>query len=322
MTSAASVTVTRATVDRKADEHLRRLHARALDKYAPGTMVRPVRWPGGETQVLELGDGPPIVLVHGGLGQGIDWLPILAQLSREFHVYAVDRPGHGLADYFDYRGVKILPHAVTFLEAMFAELKLERAVLVGNSMGGRWAIEYALRQPDKVSHIVLPGLPAGAARALPREFYEVSGLLRLMQRPVIGAVVRYSMAKPSSRERARKGMKALVSHPAHVSGEMLDCGTFNFLRNHRSMLTLVAQATDDRGMLPEFVVGDRWRDLRVPTTFLWGDNDLFGAPELGRDAASRVPDGRFVLIPGSGHLPWLDEPDRVAMEILRAAAGR
>lgn len=310
-------------MDRRADEQLRALHARTLDKYAPGTTVRRIRWPGGETQVLELGDGPPVVLVHGGLGQAMDWVPIMAQLGREFHVYAVDRPGHGLADYFDYRGVEILSHAVAFLKAILDGLELERgAGFVGNSMGGRWVIEYALHQPDRVSHIVLAGVPAGATRALPREFREIRRLLRLMQRPVIGAVVRYSMAKPSSRERARKGMQALVFRPDRLSAEILDCGTFNFLRNRRSMLTLVEQATDDRGMLPEFVFGDRWRDLRVPTTFLWGNNDVFGPPELGREAASHVPDGRFVLIPDSGHLPWLDEPDRVAAEISRAVRGR
>lgn len=46
---------TKATVDRTADQHLRTLRARVLDKYAPGTTVRPIRWPGGDTQVLELG---------------------------------------------------------------------------------------------------------------------------------------------------------------------------------------------------------------------------------------------------------------------------
>jgi pimeloyl-ACP methyl ester carboxylesterase len=297
------------------------LHARALNKYAPGTTVRPIRWSQGETQVLELGEGPPIVLVHGGLGQATDWVPILAQLGREFHVYALDRPGHGLADDFDYRHVEILPHAVTFLEAILAGLELKRAVLVGNSMGGRWVIEYARHHPDKVSHVVLPGLPAGAARELPSAFYEVPRLLRLMQRPMIGAVVRHAMARPSSRERARKGMQALVSHPERLSDEMIDGGTFNFLRNRHSMLTLIEQATDDRGMRPEFVLGDRWADLRVPVTFLWGAKDVFGPSELGREAASHVPDGRFVLIPDAGHLPWLDEPDRVAMEISRAALG-
>lgn len=299
-------------------EQLMEARVRLLRKYAPGTIGRQVQWPGGGTQVLELGNGPPLLMVHGGLGQASDWAPIMERLGHEFHVYAVDRPGHGLADPFDYHGVDILPHAVEFLKAVLDGIGVKHAAVVGNSMGGRWAIELALREPDRVSHLVLPGLPAGAALELPGEFYEVPKLLRLIQRPVVGTLVRYMMAKPSSRERAREGLAGMVSHAERISEEMLDAGTFNFIRNRRSLLSLVEQATDDRGMLPEFVVGDQWRTLRIPTTFLWGEKDVFGLPQLGQEAASQVPKGKFVLIPDSGHLPWLDEAERVAAEIIKA----
>jgi pimeloyl-ACP methyl ester carboxylesterase len=84
----------------------------------------------------------------------------------------------------------------------------------------------------------------------------------------------------------------------------------------------LGQVVDDVGMLPEFVLVDRWRDLGVPTTFLWGEKDPFGPPELGRKAASQVPEGKFVLLLDSGHFPWLDEPDLVVREIARAVLGR
>jgi pimeloyl-ACP methyl ester carboxylesterase len=300
-------------------EVLREARAKLLRKYAPGTTERQVQWPGGETQVLELGDGPPLLMVHGGLGQASDWAPIMAQLSREFHVYAIDRPGHGMANLFDYHGVKILPHAVEFLKATLDGIGVKCAVIVGNSMGGRWAIELTLREPDRVSHLVLPGLPAGASRELPDEFHEVPKMLRLLMRPVVGTLVRYMMAKPSSRERARKGLASMVSYAERISEEMLDVGTFNFIRNRASMLSLVEQATDDIGMLPEFVlVEEQWRALSIPTTFLWGEKDIFGPPQLGQRVASLVPKGKFVLIPDSGHLPWMDEPRQVAAEIIKA----
>lgn len=308
-----------ATVDLQADRKLRALRTAALDRSAPGTTARRIRWAAGETEVLALGEGPPLVLVHGGLGQAIDWLPILAELSRTFRVYAVDRPGHGLADAHDYRDTDVLEHAVSFLDGVWAGLGLERAALVGNSMGGRWAIEYALRRPDSVSWLALPGLPAGIVRELPSEFYRARTALRMMGRPVLGAVVRWAMAKPSSRERGREEMRGLVAHPERISVELLDCGTFNFLRNRRSLLSLIERATDERGMVPQLVLGDRWRELRVSTTFLWGESDAFGPPDLGREAASRAPNGRFVLIPDAGHVPWLDQPDRVAAEISAAA---
>lgn len=313
---------TRTKEDRRTDERLKELQKRLLDKYTSGTIVRRVHWSGGETQVFELGDGPPLVLVHGGLDQASSWAPIMQRLSQDFHIYAVDRPGHGLADHFDYHGVEVLQHSVTFLEGILDGLGIERIALVGNSLGGRWAIEYAFSQPDRVSHLVLPGLPAGAARELPRQFYEGVKMLRLIQRPLIGALLRYLVAMPSSRERRRKGMEGMVSHPERVSDEILDSGIFNVLRNRLSMLTLVEQVVDDVGMIPEFVLIDRWRDLGVPTTFLWGDKDLFGSPDLGRKAASQVPVGKFVLIPDSGHLPWLDEPDLVAKEIVGAVLVR
>jgi pimeloyl-ACP methyl ester carboxylesterase len=245
----------------------------------------------------------------------------MQRLAQEFHIYAVDRPGHGLADHFDYRGVEVLPHAVNFIRGILDSLEIKHLALVGNSLGGRWAIEYALSQPDRVSHVVLPGLPAGAARELPRQFYEGVKMLRLIQRPLIGTLVRYFMAKPSSRERARKGMEGVVFHPERLSDETLDSGTHNFLRNRHSMLTLVEQVVDDVGMRPEFVLGDRWGDLGVPTTFLWGEKDVFGSPKLGREAASQVPDGKFILIPDSGHAPWVDDPDLVAKGIAGAVLG-
>jgi pimeloyl-ACP methyl ester carboxylesterase len=111
----------------------------------------------------------------------------------------------------------------------------------------------------------------------------------------------------------------MVSYAERISEEMLDVGTFNFIRNRASMLSLVEQATDDIGMLPEFVlVEEQWRALSIPTTFLWGEKDIFGPPQLGQRVASLVPKGKFVLIPDSGHLPWMDEPGQVATEIIKA----
>ena len=64
---------------------------------------------------FELGTGPPLLYVHGGLGGAYEMVPILAALAKTHRVLAVDRPGHGLADPFDYRGVDLLDHARTFL---------------------------------------------------------------------------------------------------------------------------------------------------------------------------------------------------------------
>ena len=88
---------------------------RAARRVRAGARVRRIRWSQGETQVIELGSGSPLLYVHGGLGGAYEVVPILAALAESHRVLAVDRPGHGLADPFDYRGVDLLDHGRTFL---------------------------------------------------------------------------------------------------------------------------------------------------------------------------------------------------------------
>jgi pimeloyl-ACP methyl ester carboxylesterase len=76
-----------------------------LDRCAPGYRTRRVQWSGGTTQIIELGEGTPLLLVHGGMGEAFQWGSILSALAKSHRVLAVDRPGNGLADAFDYRGV-------------------------------------------------------------------------------------------------------------------------------------------------------------------------------------------------------------------------
>jgi pimeloyl-ACP methyl ester carboxylesterase len=241
----------------KHDNLLREARNRALLNYAPGTKTRQVRWSGGKTEVLEAGDGPPLLLVHGGLGQASDWAPTMAQLARDFHVYAPDRPGHGLADPFHFSDFasQVLPHAVTFLSEIMDALGLDCAPVVGCSMGGGWVIELALRQPDRVSQVVLVGAPVGVIERLPPEFFEMRDLYRMVQRPVVGRLVRYMMTKSSARERARKSMAFLVARPEDLSDEMLDTGTFNIIRNGGGFWNALKDLQSEQAMPAQLVFG-------------------------------------------------------------------
>src|SRR4249920_3771379 len=87
------------------DAELEAAQAALLARYAPDVRIQRVRWSGGETQALELGAGPPLLLIHGGLASGFYWAPILPALARHHRALVVDLPGHGLADPFDYQSV-------------------------------------------------------------------------------------------------------------------------------------------------------------------------------------------------------------------------
>jgi len=75
------------------DSELAEAQATLLARLAPDSRISRIRWSQGETQLLELGDGPPLLLVHGGADGAFEWVPILPALARNRRVLAVDRPG-------------------------------------------------------------------------------------------------------------------------------------------------------------------------------------------------------------------------------------
>ena len=106
------------------DRQVEAAQAALLARHAPDTLVRRVRWSHGETQVLELGTGSPLLLVHGFGTDAFIWVPIVPDLARNHRVLAVDLPGHGLADPFDYTGVDLLELARAFLRDILDALEV------------------------------------------------------------------------------------------------------------------------------------------------------------------------------------------------------
>ena len=147
------------------DLTLERMQAAYLGRMAPEHRVTRVRWSGGTTQVIEVGQGPALLLIHGGLGEAFQWAPLFPLLARKYRVLAVDRPGHGLADPFDYRGVDLLAFGSRFIGEVMDSLGLRSVPILGNSMGGLWAMGFALAHPERVSRLVLIGSPAGVQRS-------------------------------------------------------------------------------------------------------------------------------------------------------------
>ena len=295
------------------DRQLGKAQAGLLARFAPDTHVSRIRWSQGETQLLEIGDGPPLLLVHGGGDGAFDWVPILSALARKRRVLVVDRPGHGLADPFDYKGVDLLEHARTFLRDILDALDLRTADIAANSIGGLLAVAFALDNPERVSRLVLAGAPVGVARDAPL-------LLRLMTLPVVGQPLGRLMMRNPTRDGNRKFWGLVqVAHPERLEDAFLDVDVAHTRRNLNSILSLIHCV--GRGIRGgQLVLGDRWQTLKVPTLFLGGDRDIFVRPKF-ETALQAIADGnanvRLLGIPDAGHLPWLDEPELVVAEIER-----
>jgi pimeloyl-ACP methyl ester carboxylesterase len=248
-------------VETELDRELAETQAALLARFTPDVRVRRIRWSQGETQLFELGTGSPLLYVHGGLGGAYEVVPILAALAENRRVLAVDRPGHGLADPFDYRGVDLLDHARTFLGDILDALELPSVDVMANSLGGLWAVVFAIDAPSRVPRLLLVGAPVGLKRQVPRQLLPL-GL------PLIGQRLGRYMFTNGTRAGSRKFWgQVIVKHPERVDDLVIDYDVANMRRNVESMLGLVSRIASARrlGYRRELVLGERWRDLTTPT---------------------------------------------------------
>ncbi len=309
----ASLAAILALVKTELDRELEKAQAALLAGFAPETRVRRIRWSQGETQVLELGSGPPLLYVHGGLGGAYEVVPILAALAETHRVHAVDRPGHGLADPFDYRGVDLLDHGQRFLGDVVDALGLATVDVVANSLGALLSVAFALDGPGRVSRLALVGAPFGIMRRPPL-------LMLPLGLPLIGRPLGTYLFSNATRDGSRKFFgQLMVEHPERVDDRLLDVDVAHTRRNIESMLSLIACVADWRrlGYRRELILGERWQALTMPTLLLWPERDAFGSPQNAEALVATNPNLRLVRLPGAGHLPWIDDPDAVVSEIER-----
>jgi len=295
------------------DRELEQAQAALLARFAPETRVRRIRWSHGETQVLELGSESPLLYVHGGLGGAYELLPILAALAENHRVFAVDRPGHGLADPFDYRGIDLLDHGRTFLRKVVDALELPTVDVVANSLGAFLSVAFALDAPGRVSRLALVGAPFGIARRPPLQILPLGF-------PLIGQRLGRHVFSTVTRDASRKFWgQLIVKHPERVDDRLLDVDVAHTRRNVESLLSLIACIADWRrlGYRREVILGERWRALTMPTLLLWPDHDAWGSPEEGEALVAANPNLRLVRVPGAGHNAWIDDPQTVVAEIER-----
>ena len=280
-------------------------HSRRLALADPALTVR----------VLESGAGEPIVLLHGSGMSAPTWAPMLPHLQdRRIHAY--DLPGFGLSDPYDYSGRTLRRHAVAQVSSMLDALELERASLVGTSLGAMWSLCMALERPERVRSVVGLGIPAVSLAGMRGDPY-----FRAMTTPGLRALVSRAPAPKNARATRRASTKAMGRRAV----ALLPDSYFELMRATMAMpgWRLAMSSHLNRAMrsgrpLPENLFSDEeLRSIELPVRLILGDDDVYGGPEIGHRAAALMPDARVDVVP-AGHAPFADEPETCA-ELIRGA---
>ena len=268
--------------------------------------TRAVRADGIETFYLEAGppDAPPVVLVHGLSATNASMLPLMPVLSRHFRVLAPDLPGHGGTQ------ASAVPHGAAYLGKWLAGFLRETcdqpAVLIGNSLGGRTALQAALDDPDAVRGLVLL-CPAVAFRKL----RQLVPLVRMMP-DRLGAL---PIVVP--RVLAVRGLRNLFADPSRLRKSWYDSAIDEFLRvmSHRANRLATFSALRHVYLDEPFGEGgfwDRLPSLVPPALFVWGDRDVLVPAGFARFVTEALPGSRSVVLDDCGHVPQFEWPELTA----------
>jgi pimeloyl-ACP methyl ester carboxylesterase len=256
-------------------------------------------------RVQIVGDGPPIILVHGGPNAGSTWAPLLPSLAN-FRCYVVDRPGTGLSDDFVLTG-NLHEFGRRFLPGLLDGLGLDRAHVVASSFGGFLSLMSAAAAPARIHRMVQMACPVFVPGMSAPGFMKAMSL-----RPV-----RWLMNTLPPNESVGRSILRQIGHGASLNSNRIPKIFFewylalqrytNTMRNDGEM---IGRAGSLRGFPPELTIPDDvLRSVTVPTLFLWGADDPFGTAAVARHVVELMPHASLTMVPSAGHLPWLDDPE-------------
>lgn len=286
----------------------------ALEGVVPSEVWLDLPHTGTRVRVQVVGDGPPVVFVHGVNNGGTSWGPLAARMPG-FRCLLLDRPGCGLSEPLTTRFDDVrafVPFAESLIVDVLDALALDRAHLIATSLGGYHALRTAAAHPERLRRVVefsFPiGAPVGDTPWLMR-LAGVRGLAKVMARvPVNDRMVRSMLAQAGLREAIEGG---------RVSSEAI--AWFRALINHTDTFRNDIDAAPPilhplRGMNDSLLLSDGVLGrIQAPMLFLWGSEDPFGGEAVAREFVPKIAGAELQLMPGAGHAPWMDDPAGAAV---------
>lgn len=295
--------------------HLDGLFDHSPDRPSHYARAEQVTAMGVRTSYLEAGppNAPPVLLLHGLGATNASMLPVLDDLATDHRVIAPDLPGFGASD------APAGPYNPTWFAAWVESFQTvtasKGAVLVGNSLGGRIALECGLAHPKSVRALVL--LTASPAFRRLRQYVP---LVRLVS-PELAR-----LPLPTSHRVVVAGIRAMFSDPDRLPTAWFDAAADEVSRVLSDRAHRVAFFACARQIYLEDAYGrngfwQRLPGLLPPAMFLWGDRDRLVPSSFAHHVADALPSAGSVVLQDCGHVPQFEHPE-TTMLLVREFLGR
>jgi len=251
------------------------------------------------------GEGRPLLLIHGyGAGMWV-WEKQIEVLSQLYRVYAVDVIGHGFSD---RPKIPYIPEVYTcFLRDFMDGVGIEKATLIGNSMGGGIAWATAILFPERVDGLILIDcVPPDVLAQVKNK--SLRTLIAIRDIPFLPYLVISTRSKSSM----RWVLKDCVSDVKLITPEVVK-RQYELSRIKGTTWVLYSTLKHAEEALK---LRDQFSLIRQPALFIWGEKDIIFPPDVGETLHRAITGSKFQLIEKSGHIPMWESPDIVNQAIL------
>jgi len=251
------------------------------------------------------GTGPPLVLLHGVGHRRQAWGAVVDLLAPHRELIMPDLPGHGESPPLRSDGRPVVQVLLESVTGLLAEFGLDRPHIGGNSLGGLLALEAgAAGRAASVTALSPAGFFRGRADvAYARTVFHAMQAAGRVLEPVAPALARSTVGRGVL-------YGSIVSRPSLLSVEQATGDIKAFLAARDALEVILAGVSQFTGSIP----------ADVPVTIAWGSKDRLLPRRQALVAKAQLPEARFVLLPGCGHVPMTDDPERVARVLLEGSS--
>lgn len=245
--------------------------------------------------------GPIIVLIHGNNSDLHDWKLWVERLKGKYRIIRFDQIGHGLTGESDDSLYGMKDFADSF-EVFRNKLGIKDFTLIGHSMGGSVAIEYAFKHPQNLNGLVLVDATTGPP--VPKEAKNLG--FKIASTPVL----RHILKQYSPRFLVKKSLEQSVENDAIIKEEIVDryWELLRFPGNRRAMVSRFSVKAQD--FTPSQIA-----QLQLPVLIIWGEKDQITPLSIGKWYKENIKQSQFIIYPDTGHLPMTEQADKSAKDI-------